>query len=580
MLLHVKIILLFILSIPVFSQTVQKLEITGNTVFDDSRIAEWSGLRTGMPFNLSEMDSAAKRLSNMLNNRGYIDHTIEIKSTALPDTQKINLLVKVTEGKPYLVNRIKIKGADSLPARSVSSFKFLEGQIFSRAALEEQITESLIYLENNGYPFTRILITSVSFNKENNKADVLLQFETGIRNTIDNIEVTGNTKTKDEVIVRELRINKGELYSQQMVEELPRRLNRLRFFEPVNTPAFYMNSKNEGILQITIKEKETNYFDGIVGYIPPADEDAKGYLTGLVNVSMRNLFGTGRAAAIKWQQYDRLSQEMELRYLEPWIFSFPLNISGGFFQRKQDSTYVQRRIDGSLEYLATEDISAAVFIQSESVIPSEALGNVFRVFNSSSVTTGINLKLDTRDDPFAPTEGVLFQNLYSFSKKKISGPLQFITPDLETNINLQRFSFDFSYFYSLFSRQVIAASVHGRELRGSFFEESDLFRLGGTNSLRGYRENQFFASRILWTNLEYRLLLTRRTFAFVFYDTGYFIRREELRRNIPKLEDFKMGYGFGLNLETALGVLIVSYALGDGDTFSTGKIHFGIVNEF
>ena len=49
---------------------------------------------------------------------------------------------------------------------------------------------------------------------------------------------------------------------------------------------------------------------------------------------------------------------------------------------------------------------------------------------------------------------------------------------------------------------------------GPFFEESDLYRLGGTNTLRGYRENQFLGSRIFWSNLEYRFLLTQRTFAF------------------------------------------------------------------
>jgi outer membrane protein insertion porin family len=117
-------------------------------------------------------------------------------------------------------------------------------------------------------------------------------------------------------------------------------------------------------------------------------------------------------------------------------------------------------------------------------------------------------------------------------------------------------------------------------LKGSFFENSDLFRLGGTNSLRGYREDQFLGARILWTNLEYRLLLTRRTFAFLFFDTGYYLREADVERNILKSEDFLYGYGLGLNIETGLGVLGVSFALGEGDSFSDGKIHFGLVNEF
>jgi len=175
---------------------------------------------------------------------------------------------------------------------------------------------------------------------------------------------------------------------------------------------------------------------------------------------------------------------------------------------------------------------------------------------------------------------VYFINSYSFSRKKIYGPPEFITPGLETNINLQRITLDISGYYELFSRQVIALGLHGRELQGSFFEISDLYHLGGTNTLRGYREDQFPGSRVFWTNLEYRLLLTRRSFAFLFLDTGYYLRSAENEKNILKQEDFKLGYGLGLNIETGLGVLGVSFGLAEGSSFTDGLIHFGIVNEF
>jgi outer membrane protein insertion porin family len=111
-------------------------------------------------------------------------------------------------------------------------------------------------------------------------------------------------------------------------------------------------------------------------------------------------------------------------------------------------------------------------------------------------------------------------------------------------------------------------------------EVSDLYRLGGTNTLRGYKEEQFYASRILWSNLEYRLLLTRRSYTFAFFDSGYYLRNAEPDRNVEKLEGFKTGYGIGLNIETGLGILGVSFAIPGGSSFSDGLIHFGIVNEF
>jgi outer membrane protein insertion porin family len=463
-------------------------------------------------------------------------------------------------------------------------FDFLNGDILNKYEIEQSMADALDYYEDSGNPFARLVLNSVYIYydslKEESLADIHLEIKKGEDRKIDKIEVSGNSSTKDYVIIRELRLNKGEAYSQSKIDELPKRLNRLRFFEPVESPQFYINGKGEGVLSLKVKEKQTNNFDGIVGYIPGSKQNEKGYLTGLVNITMRNLFGTGRGAAIRWQQFDRYSQEMELKYLEPWLFGYPFNINGDFFQRKQDSTYVQRKLEGGIEYLATENISAAVTISTEQVIPTIKEIPVFTVFNSSALTTGLNLKFDSRDDPYSPTEGLLFMTSYSLSRKKIFGPKEFITPNIETNVNLQRLSLDLSWFYEPFLRQVFAIGLHGKDLRGSFFEDSDLFRLGGTNTLRGYRENQFLGSRIAWGNLEYRLLLTRRTFAFLFFDAGYYFRKPEPERNILKEEAVKTGYGVGLNIETGVGVLSVSFALAAGDSFSDGKIHFGIVNEF
>ncbi len=66
----------------------------------------------------------------------------------------------------------------------------------------------------------------------------------------------------------------------------------------------------------------------------------------------------------------------------------------------------------------------------------------------------------------------------------------------------------------------------------------------------------------------------------MFFDTGYYLRNEELERNIERTEGFKIGYGLGINLETGIGVLGVNFGIAEGDSFSDGKIHFGILNEF
>ncbi len=570
----------------IFSQTIEKIEIAGNKSFTSDQYIQWSGVNAGSKLYKGIIDSVKTRLAANLGMLGYFHADFSRTQIEFyPDSQHVSLSINVEENSPTYIKNIYITGLDSSAYRNIkSSFDFLENHIYNKFDLEENISNALNHFQNHGYPFAKIIVESVYFLSDTNKndffANINLKIDKDRYCKIDSIEIDGNKKTNSNVIERELRIKPGEEYSQKQIDNLPNQLNRLAFFEPVSLPEYYINSKNEGVLKITLKEKETNNFDGIIGYIPAAAQNTSGYFTGLVDISLRNLFGSGRAASIHWQQYARSSQDLELKYLEPWLFGYPFNLNLSFQQRSQDSTYVQRDIQASLEYLATETISASVFISTDAVIPTDNGNQIFTVYNSSSVTTGFNLKIDTRDDPYSPTQGILFLNSYSFSRKNISGPVQYFTPDMATNINLQRLELDLETFYEIFTRQVIAFGIHGRELRGSFLENSDLYRLGGTNSLRGYNESQFLGNRIMWTNLEFRSLLTRRSFAFLFFDTGYYLRNSVPAMNILKSEGFNIGYGIGMDIETGLGVLSVSFALAKGDTFSNGKIHFGIVNQF
>ena len=587
MILRIKYFLLFaIYPFLLLSQVVDKIEVNTNSSISESEIISWTQTGKGLKIYKGILDSLKSRIAFNLSLKGFFNPEFEgSKLDFSADSQKVNIVLNIDEGEPTFISNVNFTSNDSLQLKTfLPVFQFLQGQVFDKNEIEEYINDALTRLENNGHPFAVFTITSVHFyydsTEDKNFTDLYIKLNTENESKIDKIEVQGNESTRDYVVIRELRIDPGEQYSQDKIEELPRRLNRLRFFEPVTVPQFYMDSDDNGVLLITVKERQTNNFDGIIGYVPPSNDNESGYLTGLVDVSLRNLFGTGRAAAFRWRKIDRNSQELELKYLEPWLFSFPINFDVRFFQRQQDTIYVQRTIAGGLEYLATEDVSVAVFVSSESTIPTLSEEPIFTVFNSTSLTTGINLKIDTRDDPLAPRSGILFINSYKFSRKNINGPPEFITPGTETDINLQRFEATLALFFELFSTQVIAFDINGRELRGPFFEESDFYRLGGANSLRGYREDQFIGNRIYWTNLEYRFFLSQRTFAFLFFDTGYFLRNADEVRDIPKQEAFKIGYGFGINLETAIGILGVSFALAKGDSFSDGLIHFGIINEF
>ena len=280
---HAKIIILFSLfSNILLSQVVESFDVTGNSAFSDSEYRQWSGISNGLQVFPGMIDSVKSRIAKQLSLRGYLNFKFEDEKVAYsPDSQKVDLLINISEGSPTYVRDINIGGLDSIDNKITTMFDFQRGNVFNKYDLEENISETLTYLENNGYPFAKIIVSSVDFQKEGreNVADIYLDIKRETRSTIDKIEIIGNTSTKDYVITRELRLDSGAVYSQEIIAELPNRLNRLRFFEPVNVPRFYFNSKSQGVLLIEVKEKQTNNFDGIIGYVPARNEDEKGYIS-------------------------------------------------------------------------------------------------------------------------------------------------------------------------------------------------------------------------------------------------------------------------------------------------------------
>jgi len=576
---RIQIILYFFFYQIIFSQVINSIEIHGNKIYSEKDYLIWTRISKGTKIFEGIDDSINKNILAALQEQGC--YFADVKTILLPvDSSKINLLINVNENEPAFISNIKYNcdGKDSSYLSKI--FSQLFHKIFSKEIFENAVSNVLDYYEDSGYPFASVKINSIYFYSDSstkkNYADIFLNIDKGIKGIINRIEIIGNDKTKDKVILRELGLNIGDEYNQKVIDAIPAKLNKLNFFEHIEIPAYYINNKNEGILKISVKEKVTNNFDGIIGYVPSSGKE-KGYFTGFINLGFRNLFGTGRAALIRWQRENQNTQELELKYSEPWIFNYPFNLSGSIFQRIQDSTYIQRNYEGILEYLATSEISASILINSQSTIPIERKNKIFTVFNSLSITAGMNFKIDTRDDYYSTRKGILFSNSYKYTFKKINGPKEFFSEKTKTELELQRLEIDFEFFKELFSNQIAALKVHARQLKGSDIEISDLYLLGGANSLRGYREKQFSGTRILWSNIEYRFLLSNKTYAFLFFDTGY-ISRDYTNENLSG--EFKIGYGFGLNVETGIGILGVSFALAKGDSFSQGKIHFGLISGF
>jgi outer membrane protein insertion porin family len=557
--------------------TVRNLRISGATAFTPREISSWLTLRSGAVFSLSASRADSDAIVKRFRKEGFLDAQASVRVQYDSDSSAVDIVISIEERRKTVIGALAIAGNVFLPTEELrSSLDSREGSPLDETTLEADVAAILTRYEKAGYPTARCSIDSLSLSSGGtvDSIHIVLRIEEGPALRIQEIRVEGNKETGTDVIVRESRIRMGELYDPDRMRDVKQRLLRLNIFAAVGEPELYMHKESGGVM-IRVQEGSTNTFDGIAGYMPGNGVGDDGYFTGLVSVSMRNLFGTARKFQFRWQKEDRHSQELSLGYVEPWVLGVPLNLGFEFLQRRQDSAYVRQGGSLRAEWMFSDVLSMSLIGSTEAVIPS-ADSTASRVPRSSTTSGGVEVVYDTRDDLFSPSRGARYRADYHYGRKSVDDAGE----SAGRSSTVQRFTVDLDSYFPVFARQVAVVGLHGRQVEGAAIDESEMFRLGGTNNLRGYRENQFVGSRVGWTSLEYRLLLARHSFISVFLDAGYYSRPANERQGLLAAESFLYGYGIGLRFDSPLGNLGVSFALGRGDSFAQGKVHFGIINEF
>lgn len=580
------LVLLFLLLMNLcvtFSQTkVGSIDFSGNTHYSTRELKSFLITKENSVYSSQQFDLDLKNIITNYQNAGYINCSITGSSAVFNfDSTLVNLTVTINEGSLATVGEIIFEGNRLF---STSYLKEIidtkQGDVLNTGSLNNDLTEILNLYEKKGYSFASINITGIEeyTSGSDTRLRIKIKIDENERVKIDNIIIEGNTSTNSNVITREIDLGSGNTISKENLLEIKQRLENLGYFESVEQPKI-LKYRNSTVLLIRVKEGNTNTFDGILGYVPPAQNEETGYFTGLVNLSIRNLFGTGRRVEAKFQKEIKTTQELELKYLEPWVLGYPVNANFGFLQRVEDTVYIKRDIALKTEAMLSKKFSLSVIFAFERVIPT-LFENQALVFDSRYLASGIEIKFDSRDYVYNPMHGLLYKTSYTVGQKKIYNTASFTGQDIPRDFTVQKGAVDLDFYHSFFKRQSTLIGIHGIEIRSPRYENADLFRFGGIRSVRGYRDGQFLASRAGWSTVETRYSVTRRSFLFGFYDFGYYLTPEDNITGLQKQEGFIFGYGLGIRLETALGMFGVSYALGRGDSILEGKIHFGIVNDF
>ncbi len=555
---------------------IRSVEIRGNNHLSTSTILETLALDSGVRYTSESLSTALDRLIERYALDGYLHAAIDSVSVQTDDgAASVSIVIALEEGKPTMIQEIGFNGHAAFDLATLqASFGVEEGERWSAKTLEQGIRRVLELYERKGFPFATVTIARVDVEEEpeSHVAALVLRVDEGQSVRLEELTVTGNTTTRTDVIVRAARFKAGALYSSALPPLIQRRLERLLVFSSVSVPQLYVKPDGTGGLHVDVREGSPNRFDGIVGYVPSAGPHETGYFTGLIDISLRNLFGTARQLSTRWFRETQSTHEIGLRYREPWAASLPLDVEVAFFQRKQDSTFVRRMYELSADAALGDEVTIGGVVTQASVVPTE-LPHVPIVVESRTRSAGVFLHYDGRDNAVTPTAGVLYRTQYQAGIKQRS------LGSVSRSNSTQHIALRLEYYLSVLDGQVAMASLNLRDVRVADIEHSDLLRIGGAATLRGYFEGQFVGSRALWGTVEYRVLLGDRSFAYAFLD-GARIETPASAAVVGFASATKFGYGAGARLETPVGLIGVSIALGAGESFENAKLHVRIANEF
>ena len=561
---------------------IRQITFDGIEYLGRKQLSKLIGIEAGQSYLQAEMVAGLNRVLEKYREDGFVFASIEPEVTTIPPDQ-VQIRLHIREGTQARTGKITIEGNQLFSTDDLlRALGLREGAPFSQTAFEGGIDKVLALYSERGYPKAEIEPTDFHLSEEQGRVDLRLQIREGNQVRIGAVKLTGLHKTKSEVVLRELPIQAGDVFDQRKIDQSFHRLVNLGYFYEVSPSLLEESTTPEEIIfNAKVTEARTGRFSGVIGYAPPTTEfEGAPQLTGVIEATETNLLGTGRGANFLWKS--GLLRTLRIGYAEPWAFGKPVKVGVEYSQVKQRNQFTdaesdenaagvtiaarfRRLFEGSLGFsykrigLPTGNTPLPATSPS---IPSPII-DVTDPSAQSGVKYGVTLGLtrDSRDYFLNPTRGRLDGVAFEFSRG---------------DFKLRKLWVDLRGYFPTWRRQVIAIGLHGAAAWGDNIPPTELFYLGGANTLRGYDEDWFFGPRRVYANIEYRLLVGRTSQFFVFTDLGAVTQVDQ-----PTVFDpIRVGYGFGMRLESKGGLLRMDYGLAEGRSALEGKIHVNLGTSF
>lgn len=527
----------------------------------------------------------AKRATHLIIEQLHKQAYLNARLDSLINTSD-TLVAYISVGDRFIWQRLE-KG--NLPSKIIYNVGFKSKKYNNKPFLYESISKLqnkiLIYSEDNGYPFAQVQLDSLIFN--NYQVQAKLNYQQGPKIIFDTLRLVGNLNIKPKFLMKYLRLKQGDVFSQTKVANAQNILKQLPYIKIKRNAQVDFRAK-KAYVNLFLQKRKSNQINLLVGVLPNEQEPGVVEWMGEFDLLLQNMFKSGKRLSAKWLRPESQSQLINLDYTHPLLFGSSLDLQLGFNLLKEDTSFVNIDLGGSLFYNLKNGDKVKVNITSKSsrVLNSAIYQNAIRLpdtLDMSFTAYGLGYIHTNLNDVLYPTKGDFLSLEGRVGQKSILQNAE-IPENLYENTPLTTTKFVYEANWQHYSQILTNSVVYWQLSTGGIINDqllvNELFRVGGINSLRGHNQNVFFASNYIIANLEYRFLFDDYSYLFLFYDQAW------LQQNTLNVfdEDAPLGFGLGLNFPTKAGIFNIVYALGKTQTeqinFNRSKIHFGFISRF
>ena len=445
---------------------------------------------------------------------------------------------------------------------------------FSPDELSAFLVDKLSVFSNQGFPFVNVSLDSIEI--ENLKIRAVIKLNKGRYFTLRKIHIRGDSSISSSTIHGIIDYSIDEVYSEEKIGAIDQKIKQTSFISTIK-PSEIMYTNDGFELFLYLKSTKVSYLRGALG-LQPNPISQRMALTGELNLKLENALKKGELFKFNWRSIKPQTQRMKLNLNYPYLFQSPFGIESNLLLYKRDSTFLDLNTELNVSYSLKNGfrIRAHYRFMSSSILSGGSSSLEFSNLNSYRTNAyGLSIERQALDNIVNPSKGRILNAKLYVGQRILSGDSTDAVEKSTTYLG----NFLYREYVSIFPRHVLLFGLLFDFYTSPTIFENELFRFGGLNTLRGFNEEQLFASTKGQLTFEYRFLLDENSNVFLFYDQCFYENTSVSYKN-----DHPLGFGGGISFGSKIGIFSITYALGREQAnpidFRSSKIHFGYTAYF